>query len=202
MTTDHAILMRDITQNLNSALASFGFGTVMATFAILALVRAGAKPGRFTISIIFAALLVFCMSWAQWAQGLRFIFDAETVKIFAVVAACTTLGLVVLRMIERAPPSAMLAGLAVMLCVCLCAVTTIFAPTKNMALFVALVAIVAFAVICAIVGFVFVRVADRRPIMLPHAPALPEIERMPREIDRGPLLAAPRETRALQHYRR
>jgi hypothetical protein len=203
MTPDHAIILRDITHNLNSALASVGFGTVMATFVILLLVRAGAKPKGFSLAFLMIGAIVFCAGWAQWAQGLNLVWNVEIVKIIAIFAACATVGWIVLTIVERAPQTVLLGMLALLLVCVLFGALAMWASTKNLFLLAVVVVALSLVAACAFLGWALIRMAERRPIIIDPSQlsGAPRPEMLPREIDRGPLLER-KPTAALQPYRR
>jgi len=205
MTTDHAILLRDITTNMNSALAALGFGFIMGIFALLILVKAGVKPGAVSILTVVLGVGALCVCFAAWAQSWHFHFrldwSVEVIRILGIVAACAIAGIILLRIVERAPPAALFACLAALSVCGLLGALAIWAPPHNLLLLIVALLIIAILAALMIIAWASVKMTADRPIIIQQAPDNPQIETAGRrEINRGPLLALPRGARALQLY--
>lgn len=190
MTTDHAIALQDF----NSMLASLGFGFVMAVAFLLFIVPTVARPGRGSIAFILISVTFISMCFAAWAQSwhIRLDWNPEAAKVVAIVAACAIAGWIMLTIVQRAPPAAMFACLALLAGCGLCGALVLWAPFHNLLLLAVIFGVVALVAIIGILSWAIVRKDENRPIVIQQAPEHPQIEGWRREVDRGQILAAPR----------
>jgi hypothetical protein len=199
MTLDHTVMMHGA-DGVDRVLRELGFGMVMATAFLMLITQMGAKPGRAAILFIMLGGTVLCMCFAAWAQSIHFVVTGEAAKVAAIVAACAIAGAVALIIVQRAPPAALLACFAILLVCGLLGALAIWAPTHNLFLLVVALFIVAMLAAFGLIVWAQIRMDERRPIVIEQAPHHAQIQ--PREIDRGPLLAATQGTRALQPHKR
>ena len=192
---DHAALLHD----LNSALASLGFGFVMAVATVIFLAwlgLGGFARSRWALAFILMFVAFFCVCMSMWAQDLHFAFhvDREAVRVLTWSAAGIVAAIIVGRFIqiivERAPPAALVACLSVLMGCGLVGVLSIWAAPKNLLLLVAIVGLVALVAMIAILAWVLDRAHQRsvqypRQVVINHAP---QVEALP-YVDRGRLSA-------------
>ena len=185
MTHDDAMALAAV----KGLVASAAFGIVMGIVTAFVLSAAGLVRGRTSFLIVYVFIVLFCMSWAEFAQSLNFgrVFNPETAKaVGTVVAALAGLG-IAWRVIERAPPTALLACFAILLGCGLTAVLALEARHENLVLLVVVVAIAAVVIIIAMLSLSF----DRRLAREIEAPRysfdnqLPGRDREPDRIARG-----------------
>jgi hypothetical protein len=174
---------------MNSALSSLGFGFVMAVTTAIFLAWAGfiGFRSRWVVAGVLLYVTFFCACVMMWAQDLHFAFhiDRDAAKITAWAAAGLILFRVIQTIVDRAPPTALLACLALLLSCGLCGALVLWAPYHNLVLLVVIVGLVALVSMIVVLAWVIDRVGQRnvqyprQPVTgaalqsVDHAPALP-----------------------------
>ena len=176
---------------LNSMMASLGFGFAMAVALVLALsVAVGMRLSRGGILFIVVFTTFFCMCWSEFAQSIHFerALNPESVKAIGAVAAALTGLWVISKIVERAPPAALLACLAVLMGGGLIGALALYAPPKNLFLLVIVVGLLTLVAIIAICAWTLDRAHTRSVqsprIVINHAPSsVPHLAVPPKRIE-------------------
>lgn len=189
MDQDTAILIND----LHRSFADVGFALIFGAIVTVALVWAAIVRGPLTGALSFFLGFFIGLALFSWAGSASPAESHEVVQACAIIIGCSIFGMVAISIVQRAPPTALLAIFSILAVGVLIGVLALWADFANLFLLMVCLLFVGLVAAIAILAWAVVRkeelAAQREQIPWRREPEPPRIA--DRVADRG-RLEAPR----------